>query len=335
MDNSPPKRSGDTGPLLAVYTDLDGVDFTAGADLLRRAGFVVQHFDTTAPERIVASAAGAAALLVGNADISSEMMDRLPALSIISLLSVGHDNVDVEAARVRGIWVANTPGTATEEVATHALALTLALLRQLPFYLGTVDAGRWRDRAALLPPRLSDLRLGVVGLGRIGTKFAQLAKPLFADVVGAARNLPNPVGDELAHAGVRIANLAEVRRTADVLSLHVPMTAQTAGLVDAAFLAAMPRGAYLINVSRGGLLDSTAVRAAVDSGHLAGVAVDVLDEEPPCSGHPLLNHPRIVVTPHVAYLSDAANEAYVLRQAENVIAWRTSGRPNTPVIDLV
>lgn len=326
--------SREVGPLRAVYTDLDRVDFTAGADLLRRAGLDVQHFDTTDPERIVASAAGAAVLLVGNADVSAEMMDRLPDLRIISLLSVGHDNVDVAAARARGIWVANTPGTATEEVATHALALILALLRQVPFYAAKVETGQWQERAAFLPPRLSDLRLGVVGLGHIGTKLAQLAKPLFADVVGAVRTMAGAVGDRATPAGVRTDSLAEVRGTADVLSLHIPMTAETEGLVNADFLAAMPRGAYLINVSRGGLLDSTAVRAAVDSGHLAGVAVDVLDEEPPPPWHPLLHHPRILVTPHVAYLSDMADQDYVLRQAENVIAWLTTGQPSTPVVDL-
>lgn len=321
------------GRPLAVYTDLDDTDFSAGVRLLEDQGFEVRYLDTQDPEAIVAVAQDAVAMLVGYATITGEMIARLPKLEIIALMSMGFNNVDTAAAAEHGIWVSNIPGAATEEVATHALALALHATRGLSFYGESVVAGRWNSRAAIAQPRLSALTLGILGLGKIGSKLAELAQPLFGEIVGYDPFLPDT--DEtrarLASLGVRRASLSEVRDTANVLSLHVPLTPETESFVDAEFLAAMPRGSYLVNVSRGQLIDSAALRAAVDSGHLAGAGLDVLDEEPPRQDHPLVDAPGVIVTPHIAYYSSESDAEYVRQQAQNVVTYAQTGRPDAPV----
>ncbi|GLB67883.1 C-terminal binding protein [Arthrobacter mangrovi] len=321
---------------LAVYTDMDDTDFAPGVALLESAGFEVRYLDSQDPEVIARESAGAEALLAGYAQITAEVIAVLPHLRIIALMSVGFNNVDIEAARNRGIWVTNIPAAATEEVATHAFALALAVTRDMPFYAGQVRRGNWNVRNGILPPRLSERRLGLVGLGRIGRKLGTLAAATFGEVVGYDPMLPDTTetAADLRAAGIRRADLDEVLRTADVLSLHVPLTPETEHFIDADAIRRMPAGSYLVNVSRGQLLHVPAVVEALDSGHLAGVAVDVLDQEPPAADHPLVAHPRALVTPHVAYLSDRTDSEYVRQQAQNVVSWLRHGTPDTPLFPL-
>jgi phosphoglycerate dehydrogenase-like enzyme len=318
---------------LAVYTDLDDTEFSAGVRLLEAHGFEVRYLDTQDEAAIVAGAQGATAMLVGYATITRSMIEQLPDLEIIALMSMGFNNIDVEAAAEHGVWVTNIPGAATEEVATHALALALHVTRGLSFYSEAVMSGRWNSRAAIAQPRLSSLTLGILGLGKIGSKLAELAKPLFGEIVGYDPFLPDSdeTRERLATLGVRRASLEEVRDTANVLSLHVPLTPDTHRFVDADFLAAMPTGSYLVNVSRGQLIDSAALRAAIDSGHLSGAGLDVLDEEPPSVGHPLVGAPGVTITAHIAYYSDETDAEYVRQQAQNVLTHAEQGRPDAPV----
>lgn len=167
-------------------------------------------------------------------------------------------------------------------------------------------------------------------------KFAELARPLFGEIIGYDPFIPDT--DEtrarFAAAGVRRVDAATVRSSSHFLSLHLPLTADTAAMVDAAFLGSMKPLSYLINVSRGGLVDSSALREALDSGHLAGVGLDVLDAEPPSSEHPLLGHPRALITPHIAYFSGRSEAEYVRLQAQNVVSWAQRGTPDTPLVPL-
>ena len=321
---------------LAVYTDMDDTDFAPGVALLESAGFNVRYLDSQDPEVIARESAGAEALLAGYAQITAEVIEALPRLRIIALMSVGFNNVDIEAARNRGIWVTNIPAAATEEVATHAFALALAITRDMPFYAGQVRGGNWNVRNGILPPRLSERRLGLVGLGRIGRKLGALAAGTFGEVVGYDPMLPDTAetAEDLRAAGIRRTDLDQLLRTSDVLSLHVPLTPETERLIDADAIRRMPPGSYLVNVSRGQLLDVPAVVEALDAGHLASVAVDVLDQEPPAADHPLVAHPRALVTPHVAYLSDRTESEYVCQQAQNVVSWLRHGTPDTPLFPL-
>lgn len=321
-----------TAPI-AVYTDTDDTDVTPGVTLLEAAGFTVRTLDTRDPAAIIAGAQGASALLPGYAPITREIIEALPDLKIIALMSMGFDYVDVDAATEHGVWVTNVPGAATEEVATHALAILLHQVRQLPFYLRSANPTDWNARADTAPPRLSERTLGVVGLGRIGRELIRVAGPLFGRVVGFDPMLPDTadVRAMLTELGVERGSLEEVRGSADVLSLHLPLNDDTERMVDAAFLAAMPAGSVLANVSRGGLVDEPALAAALDSGHLAGAALDVLAEEPPGTDHPLVSRPDVTLTPHIAYFSERTKIEYVRIQAQNAIAHARTGAPESPI----
>jgi D-3-phosphoglycerate dehydrogenase len=312
---------------LAVYTDVVDVDPAPGARLLEDAGFEVRVLDTADPERIAREAPEAAALLIGYSPVGVALMEALPGLAILATQSVGFDMIDLEAARARRIWVSNVPGAATEEVAVHALAMGLSLLRGLPFLDRSVRDGRW-DGAAEPLRRPSEATLGILGLGRIGRRLGALARGVYGRVIGHDPMLPAAAWPE----DVERVDLGELLRAADVLSLHLPLTAGTERLIDGAALARMRRGAFLVNVSRGALIDDRALLAALDSGQLGGAALDVLATEPPDPADPLPRHPRVLMTPHAAYYSDRSATAYVVEQARNVIALWQDGRPRDAVV---
>ncbi|WP_449280649.1 C-terminal binding protein [Leucobacter sp.] len=318
---------------IAVYTDIDDTDPAIGIRLLEEHGFEVRVLGTRDPDEIIAGARDAVALLPGYASVTREIIEALPELRIVSLMSMGFDYVDVEAASERGVWVTNVPGAATEEVATHALAILLGSVRQLPFYTASATPRDWNDRAPSAPPRLSETTLGIVGLGKIGRELARIAGPLFGSVVGYDPLLPDTaeVRADLEALGVTRTTLEEVRRTANVLSLHLPLTPETSRMIDAGFLAEMPRGSVLVNVSRGGLIDNDALVSALDAGRLSGAALDVLDQEPPAPGHPLLDRDDVVLTPHIAYFSARTEIEYVRIQAQNAVALLENGAPDSPV----
>lgn len=318
---------------LAVYTDVDDTDPSIGIRLLEEHGFEVRVLGTRDPQAIIEGSRGAVALLPGYAPVTREVIEALPELRIVPLMSMGFDYVDLEAATERGVWVTNVPGAATEEVATHALAILLSTVRQLPFYTASANPLDWNDRAPTAPPRLSETTLGVIGLGRIGRELVRLAAPLFGSVIGYDPMLPDTaeVRAELDSLGVRRASLDEVRASSHVLSLHLPLTPETERMVDTEFLSAMPRGSVLVNVSRGALIDNDALVAALDSGQLSGAALDVLDQEPPEPGHPLLGRDDVVLTPHIAYFSARTEVEYVRIQAQNAVSLLETGAPDSPV----
>jgi D-3-phosphoglycerate dehydrogenase len=315
---------------LAVYTDTDDIDPAPGIRILEEAGFRVVGLETRDADEIVAAAQDADALLVGYAAVTADMIARMPRLRIIALLSMGFDNIDVPAATDAGIWVANILGAATDEVAAHALGLALAA-RSVDRAARSTRAGGWRFEEA--PTVTTESTLGVLGLGRIGRRFAEFARPMFGEVLGTDPALPDDAASRqmLSDAEIRRVELDELLAASDVLSLHVPLNDETSGMVDAAFLAAMRRGAVLVNVSRGGLIDEDALLAALDSGQLSAAGLDVLVTEPPEPDHPFRDHPCVVLTPHIAYLSTRTSRTYATMQAENVVALFTDGAPVTPV----
>jgi len=306
---------------LAVYADIVDLDPTPGVRRLQEAGFDVRILDTADPDAIVAGARDASALLIGYAPVTASMLADLPGLQVIATQSVGVDTVDLDACRARGVTVRNVPGAATEEVAAHALAMSLALMRGLPFLDRAVSDGRWdgTDEPLLRP---SELTVGVLGLGRIGAAYARMVRPLVARVVGY-----DPVAE--APHGVEQRTLDEVLEASDLLSLHLPSTDETRGMLDAGRLARLRRGALLVNVSRGDLVVPEDLIAALDAGQVGAAALDVLSQEPPAAGDALVGHPRTLVTPHVAYLSAASARDYVLHQAEAVVQ-HFAGSP-TPI----
>jgi D-3-phosphoglycerate dehydrogenase len=253
----------------------------------------------------------------------------LPELRMVGRYGVGYDIVDVEAARERGVWVANVPDYGTEEVAVHALSMALALLRHLPLYDRDVKGGRWHPASTGPLFRLKNLTLGVVGLGRIGGTFARRASPWFGTTLGCDPYLAEDAWPE----GVERASLEEVFSESLVVSLHPPLTEETRGFIDRDLLGRMPEGGYLVNTARGGLVVMDDLLWALEEGPLAGAALDVLPHEPPAPDHPLLSNPNVILTPHAAFYSLEAEEEVRCKAALNVVSWAREGRPLYPVVE--
>ena len=242
--------------------------------------------------------------------VSAEDVARLPALRVIATPSVGVDHVDVAAASARGVWVCNVPDYCVDEMADHALALLLSLVRGVVELDRSVRAGRWDYDAAGPLRRVQDVRLGIVGFGRIGRALAQRALALGMDVSAYDALVPDA---EVAAASVRPLPLDDLLAGSDAISIHAPLTPGTAGLIGAAEIARLPRGALVVNAARAGLVDTNALLAALERGDLDGVALDVLDVEPPTAERPAPEAPRLVVNPHAGWYSERADEEAVAR----------------------
>ena len=257
-------------------------------------------------------------LLVGTeTEVRAVDLDRLPALRVIATCSVGFDHVDHEEAERRGIWVCSVPDYCTEEVADHALALVLSLLRGVVVLDREVRAGGWNWQAAGELRRIRGSRLGVVGLGRTGRALVERASAVGFEVWGTD---PALTDDQIAAAGARPATLHDLLTACHAISLHVALTPETDGLLGADELALLPDGAVLVDTARPQLVDLDALRAELESGRLGGAALDVIPVEPPTAEHPAPAWPRLVVTPHVAWYSAEAKEACYRRPVLSVRA---------------
>ncbi|HXV56998.1 MAG TPA: C-terminal binding protein [Gaiellaceae bacterium] len=252
-------------------------------------------------------------LLVGTeTEVRAADLDRLPALRVVASCSVGFDHLDVEEAERRGVWACHVPDYCVEEVAEHALALLLGLLRGIVVLDREVRGGGWDWRAAGELRRIRGTRLGIVGLGRTGRALAERALALGFEVWGTD---PALSGGEISALGVKPAPLRELLAVCHAVSLHVALTPETAGLLGADELALMPDGAVLVDTARPQLVDLGALQRELESGRLGGAALDVLPVEPPTAEHPAPAWPRLVVTPHVAWYSAEADEACHARAA--------------------
>ncbi|WP_159500514.1 NAD(P)-dependent oxidoreductase [Microbacterium sp. 18062] len=301
---------------VAIITDVTDLSVDPAVEILESAGFAV-HVLALDRDPIVPDAARSAVVaLAGYAFLGREFFDALPDLRYVGTASAGFDMVDIDTARARDVVVQPLVGVATQEVAAHALTLILAVERDLVAAARGVADGGWSESYAALPRRLSELTLGLYGLGRIGRQLAAIARPLFARVIAH-----DPYVTRAGDGVDALVTVPELLSASDVLSLHLPLTPATHGVVAAAELAALPAGATLVNVSRGELVDSDALVAALDAGRLRGAGLDVLGGEPPRADDPLRMHPRAIVTPHVAYLSERSLEGYLRQPARSAVAW--------------
>ncbi len=235
--------------------------------------------------------------------LDRDHLERLTVCRAVVRYGVGLDNVDVPVANELGIGVTNVPEYGHEEISNHAIALLLALYRKLFEFDGAVRRGGAGAPAPHEVTRLSHATLGLVGFGRIGRHVARKAKAFGLTVV-AYDPYANPAVAEAAE--VKLVELDELLQTADCVSLHVPLTAETRHLIGARELGLLKPGATVVNIGRGGLVDETALVEALRSGHLAGAALDVTEIEPLPLDSPLLDAPNVILTPHVAWVSEAA-----------------------------
>jgi D-3-phosphoglycerate dehydrogenase / 2-oxoglutarate reductase len=259
------------------------------------------------------------AIARADAVVGAELFQRAPRLRVVARTGVGVDLVDLEAASARGIPVVVTPGSGTRAVAEGVLALALHLIKRLGPLTKLVREGGWTERSKVQVGDLDGATIGVVGYGRIGRRVGELAAAFGMRVLAHDPFSPPP-------AEIDCPDLAALAAASDVLTLHVPLTEQTYHLVDEAFLARVRPGAVLVNCGRGGLLDLDAALAALTSGRLAGVGLDVFDPEPP-RHHPLFDHPDVVLTPHLMGLTRRATAATFADAAQGVVDLLAGRRP--------
>ena len=301
----------------------------SGLELLRRRFDVVEDSDSDLASII----GGYEAIIVRSATkLDAALIERAERLKVIGRAGVGVDNVDVDAATRRGIVVANAAESTVDSAAEHAIALLLALARNVPQAHAALTSGNW-DRQRFTGIELAGKTLGVLGLGRIGRQVAQRALGLGMDVVAYD---PFVAADRFRELGIEpAASFDEVFAKADVITLHMPLNDETRGIVDAAALAKMKDGVRIVNAARGDLVDEDALVAAIRSGKVAGAALDVFHVEPYTG--PLLGLPQVVVTPHLAGSTAEAQDRAGVVIAEQVAA-ALDGQAvrtavNIPVVD--
>lgn len=284
---------------------------------------VEQRADMPAGDDIVALVAGPD-YGVGAAELAA-----LPALRVVATPSTGFDHLDVPALEEAGVWATNVSSYCDDEVADHAIAMTVDLLRGVTLLDRSVREGTW-DYAVSFPRRIARSSLGIVGFGRIGRVVASRGQGLGMRVLAYDAHVPPAA---IRDAGVEpCASLADLMAAADVVTLHAALTPATRGLIDAAALAALRPGSYLVNCSRAGLVDPDALGAALVSGHLGGAALDVLPVEPPVAGEPALTWPRTVLNPHAAWASAESERLPYRFAADAVAAVLRGGEPARDVI---
>lgn len=286
--------------------------------------------DRTATEDIIDRAAGARIALTNKTVLSRKMIEQLDDLQYISVLATGYNIVDVEAARDRGIPVSNVPAYSTESVAQMVFAHLLNLTHHVGHHARTVSEDRWCEcedfcywDTSLI--ELQGLTMGIIGFGRIGRTTARLAQAFGMKVIACDAVTPSevPHGCEMVHPDRIFAD-------ADVISLHCPLTPETEKLVNAERLAVMKKSAFLINTSRGPLIDEDALADALNSGRIAGAGLDVLCVEPAQKGGALLSARNCHITPHIAWATLAARQRLLDVTVENVRSY-LAGRPQNVV----
>jgi D-3-phosphoglycerate dehydrogenase len=300
--------------LKVLVTDTDMPSFEIEEGILGPLGAEVHLAPSSDEETLATEASDSAAIMAGYAPLRERVVAAAAqgGCRAIVRYGIGYDNVDIAAADRLGVPVANVPDYCTDEVADHTMALLLAHARRIVEANDTVRGGRWdipKDRV----PRLAGRRLGLLGFGRIARRVAARARTFGLEV-----DAYDPVAP-VDMPGVSAVSTAEqIYETADYISIHVPMNAQTRHMIDKTALESMRRRPLLINTARGGLIDLDAVTEALGSGQLSGVALDVFETEPLAEDHPLRAISTAILTPHMSYYSNESEPDLIRRVAEEV-----------------
>jgi D-3-phosphoglycerate dehydrogenase len=312
-----------------LLSDHDYADLNLERTTLEAAGIeLVDGGRCMTEDAVIAAGHGCSAVLLQYAPITARVLDALPEVGLVSRIGAGYDTVDTAACAARGVWVSNSPDYGVGEVATHALAMALALIRHLPFYDRDVRGGTWHYESAGRVRRCSEMTLGIIGLGRIGKRMAYLSRNLFKRIVACDPYLID--GDFPAY--VERVTLDAAFTQSDVISLHTLLNDETRGMVNARHFELMRPGGYLVNTSRGAVVDIDALVAALRAGRLDGAGIDVLPEEPIARDHPLAMHPRVILTPHAAFYSVESERDLRRKSAQNIVTWTRTGRPDYVVV---
>jgi glycerate dehydrogenase len=311
----------------SIFLDYATVSFHGDLDpaSLHRAMPGLELRDHTPQQNVARAIAGAEVVLVNKLRLTREIIEGAPKLKLIALAATGTNNIDLDAARERGVAVCNLRDYCTASVVQHVFGVLLLLTHKLREYDALVRSGAWQrgEQFCLLDYPIRELtgrKLGIVGYGTLGRGVARAAQAFGLEVLVANRLGGERVPERL--------DLDELLAQVDVLSLHCPLSPATTGLIGARQLELMKPDAVLINTARGALVDSQALANALRAGRLGGAAIDVLPQEPPVDGNPLLagDIPNLIVTPHIAWAAREARQRCIDEMAANVEDFRRGGR---------
>ncbi len=308
----------------AVITDHHYTDISSAKRVLSDAGIEVVVCACRDEDEALEAGRDADAVINQHVPVTARMLAAWPRCRGVVHFGKGVDNIDVDAATERGIWVANVRDANWDEVSNHVLALLLAWARGVPAFDRGVRAGEWSYRLAVPRHRLAGQALGIVGFGDIGRTLAAKANALGLKVLASARH-PTPTEH------VTFVELDALLRCADYVSLHLPLTAATTHLIGERELGLMKRSAFLINTSRGRVVDQASLVAALRERRIAGAGLDVTDPEPPAPDDPLLALDNVILTPHAAWYSEESREHVTVHAALEVVRILRNERPKSAV----
>jgi len=303
-------------PFNVVYTDHGFADVETERALIASAGGHLTVAQCKTPSAVIEAARNADALLVQWAPVPAEVINQLQQCKVIVRVGIGTDNVDLDAARDRGIPVCNVPDYCINEVADHTLAMALSLARQLSAIDRRVRAGTWGIVPDAPMPSFASMTFATVGFGRIARAVLDRARGFRFKLAAFD---PYQDDEAFAEAGVTRLLLDDLFASADILSLHSPLTPETHHLIDTERLQQMKNTAIVVNTARGGLIDTNALAEALQAGDIAGAGLDVFETEPLPDDHPLRNCPNALLTSHVAWYSDQSVPTLQRKAAEEVV----------------
>ncbi len=311
-----------------LITDYGFTDIQQEENLISDAGFRLQAAQCKTEEDVIQHGADAVALLVQWAPVTARVIEALPDCRLIVRYGIGVDNIDLEAAKGKGIVVCNVPDYCIAEVADHTVSLALALARQLTTTHNRTIRGEWK----IIPPRaalpLYETKFATIGFGRIAREVQQRTRAF-----GCIRMAYDPFvsKEDMQSQEVLYAGLDEIIETADIISLHLPLTPQTRHIINRPVLQRMKKGAAIINTSRGGLIDTVALAEALQQGTISA-GLDVFEEEPLPASHPLRNCDNLILTSHTAWYSERSVPTLQRMAAEELVRGLTSGAVHNRVV---
>jgi D-3-phosphoglycerate dehydrogenase len=292
----------------------DGLD-GRGLEILSKAAQVDERAGIS-PEELIRVISEYDALIVrGKTRVNAEVFSAASNLKVVGRAGVGVDNIDLAAANLNNVTVVNSPYATTQAVAEHVLALLFSLARSIPTADETMKSGLWRKKQ-FMGVEIKDKVLGIIGMGNIGSSLAQMSKPLGMQVIGYDPLISDA---DIERRGANPVDIQELYIQSDFISIHVPLNPETRGMINGGSFGTMKRGVRLICTARGGIVDETALLAALESGQVAGAALDVFAKEPPGMSA-LVSHPKVVATPHISAQTAEAQARAAVDIAREVLA---------------
>ncbi|MDW5375404.1 C-terminal binding protein [Halomonas sp. HP20-15] len=316
-----------------VFSDLDHASHDIEAEIFAKAGFEVPLLNCRSEVDLIEQVADADIVLNQYAPFTKRVFDALPRLKQVIRYGVGVNNVDLAAATAAGVQVCNVPDYGMHEVSDHALALTLAMVRKVVQMNASCRNGRWEYAEAIPIRRQSQMTVGLIGLGRIGKLYAHKAHSLGFSVIGYDPFYQPNAADNTDY--IDAVTLEELYSRSDVVAIFCPLTNETRHMVGAGAFAGMKPHAYIVNTSRGGIIDEAALAEALSSGTIAGAALDTTEQEPLPKESPLWTLDNCLVTPHMAWYSEDAAEELKRKVAEEAVRFASGEAVNWPVNEVV